>query len=95
MVKKTKKQLIRKILNAIYPINNVKIEKNKRYIGVYNEFFFNNEQVYFERNRIYGGIGYQINGRLTIQTGVLKNFLNVGTMTVFRNFYRLSMTYKY
>ena len=61
-------------LNALYPLNQQSIGPKTWYLSVYNEFFLNNEGVYFEQNRLYAGIGYQINNRLTLQTGWINRF---------------------
>ncbi len=65
-------------LNAIYPINKTTIQKNTLYLSLYNEIFLNNEGVYFEQNRMYVGMGYQINNRVTFQGGFINRFDNFG-----------------
>ncbi len=76
-------------LNAIYPINNSSIKQKTWYLSVYNEFFLNNDGVYFEQNRMFAGIGYQINNRLTAQGGFINRFDNLDTNNkISKNFFQ-------
>jgi len=53
------------------PLNKPKIEKETLFLGLYDEIFINDKNTFFDRNRLYGGIGYQVNKNLSLQTGVL------------------------
>jgi hypothetical protein len=46
------------------------------YLSAYNEIFLNNNQVVFDRNRLYGGLGYQLNRHLRFEIGHMTQFLN-------------------
>ncbi len=39
------------------------------YFSAYNEIFLNTEQNYFDRDRIYGGLGYRFNKMLRLEMG--------------------------
>ena len=41
------------------------------YFSTYNELFLNTESPVFDRNRLYGGIGYQLNDTIKFEVGYL------------------------
>ncbi|MGY0407514.1 MAG: DUF2490 domain-containing protein [Polaribacter sp.] len=51
-----------------------KKEKNNYYISAYNEIFLNTESSVFDRNRVYGGIGYRINKSIRLEAGYMNQF---------------------
>jgi hypothetical protein len=48
-----------------------KKENNKLYLSAYNEVFLNTESAVFDRNRLYGGLGYHINENIRIEAGYM------------------------
>lgn len=46
------------------------------YLSAYNEIFLNNNQVVFDRNRLYAGLGYKLNGKMRFEIGHMTQFLN-------------------
>jgi hypothetical protein len=58
-------------LMLFLPLNKPKIEKGALFLGVYDEIFINSEEEFFDRNRLYGGVGYQLSKNVNIQTGLL------------------------
>ena len=44
------------------------------YFSAYNELFLNTESAIFDRNRLYGGIGYQLNENIKLETGYMNQF---------------------
>ena len=49
----------------------------KYYISAYNEIFINsNEENTFDRNRIYGGLGYKLNSNIKIEMGYMNQIFN-------------------
>lgn len=72
------KNRLRYRLMAFYPINKPTIEKGTIFLGIYDEIFINTQQTYFDRNRLYGALGYQINQLTGIQAGVLHQEVNTG-----------------
>jgi opacity protein-like surface antigen len=49
-------------------------ETNKWYLSAYNEIFLNTESSIFDRNRLYGGIGYKISDTVRIELGYMNQF---------------------
>ena len=43
----------------------------KLYLSAYNEVFLNTESAVFDRNRIYGGFGYQVNKNIRVEAGYM------------------------
>jgi len=49
----------------------------KYYISAYNEIFINsNEENTFDRNRIYGGLGYELNSNIKFEMGYMNQIFN-------------------
>ena len=46
------------------------------YASMYNEVFLNGEQTVFDRNRLYGGLGYKLNPKLKFEVGYMNQFFN-------------------
>ena len=70
---------VRYRLMAKLPLNNSTIEAGTYYVAAYDEIFFSwGEKVTYHRadqNRIFAGLGYQINDRLGVMGGVLHQAL--------------------
>lgn len=74
-------------LNGLLPINNKKIENHTLYASLYDEVFFTNEKPYFERNRVYAGLGYNFNSLFTLQLGWIRQYdLKVVGNSIGKNF---------
>ena len=58
-------------LMLFVPINKPEITPGAIFAGVYNEIFINGEEEFFDRNRLYGGLGYQLSDNINLQTGIL------------------------
>lgn len=56
---------------AFIPLNNMKIEPKTWFLGLYDEVFVNAERTRFDRNRLYGALGYQLNKTTGVQVGML------------------------
>lgn len=63
-------------LMLFVPINKTKIEKGALFLGVYDEVFINNKTTFFDRNRLYGALGYQLNLSTSFQLGVMHQEVN-------------------
>ena len=61
----------RYFLSLNIPLNKKTMEKDAVYLTAYNEIFLNNKKSIFDRNRIYGGLGYVIHKNLRIETAVM------------------------
>lgn len=57
------------------PLNNRTIEKGTLYFTFYDEIFLNGKAKFFDRNRLYGAIGYQMSQGLGLQLGLLNQQL--------------------
>ncbi len=77
-INKEYKSRIRYRLMTFYPINKPVIEKGTIFLGLYDEIFLNTQQTYFDRNRFYGALGYQVNKLTSIQAGMLHQETNAG-----------------
>ena len=51
---------------------NIPFKNSKYYLSAYNEVFLNGESNVFDRNRIYGGLGYQIGKGIKLELGYMK-----------------------
>ena len=66
------KMRLRYFLGLNIPLT--KKENNKLYFSAYNEIFLNTEPAVFDRNRLYGGIGYRINKNIRLEAGYMNQF---------------------
>jgi hypothetical protein len=53
-------------------------EKNNFYVSGYNEIFLNTKSSVFDRNRLYGGIGYHLNKNIRLEAGYMNQFFENG-----------------
>lgn len=74
-VKDDFKLRLRYFLSLNIPINKKVMEKNAVYASAYNEIFLNTEQNQFDRNRLYGGIGYCFNKSIKIEAGIMSQMM--------------------
>ena len=56
------------------PLGDQSNPKNKMYLSAYNEIFLNAESAVFDRNRLYGGLGYRMNKNLRMELGYMNQF---------------------
>jgi hypothetical protein len=61
-------------LSATIPINKKEVEKGAFYINVSDEIFLTNKKPHFERNRLFGAIGYQFTDIFALQTGIMHQY---------------------
>lgn len=66
----------RYFLSLNLPLNNNNVVDNTWYLSAYNEIFINHEQTIFDRNRLYGGLGYRLNKTAKFELGYMNQFLN-------------------
>ena len=59
-------------LMVFFPLNKQKIETGTLYLGIYDELFINDKRSFFDRNRLYGGLGYQYASNIHFQVGLLR-----------------------
>lgn len=71
------KMRLRYFLNLRVPINKTKLEPGAVYVSGYNEIFMDvKKESAFDRNRLYGGLGYQINPALKMELGYMNQFMS-------------------
>lgn len=61
-------------LSTAVPINKKSIEPGAFFFTTFNEIFLTNKAPYFERNRFFIGVGYEISKPLIIQPGYVYQF---------------------
>ncbi len=66
----------RYFLSLNIPVNNPDIVAKTWYVSIYNEIFLNDEQIIFDRNRLYFGLGYKLNNNTKFEFGYMNQFLN-------------------
>lgn len=69
------------------PLNKKELNKNCVYLSAYNEIFIQNNGNYFDRNRIYGALGYYFMDQLKLEIG----FMNQTTLKESRNQFQIAL----
>lgn len=69
---------LRYFLSLNVPLNHKDMSANTFYLSAYDEVFLNTENNIFDRNRLYGGVGYVINKNFKVETGFMAQ--TVGTV---------------
>lgn len=70
---------VRYLVRATIPVNKKTIEKNTVFLTVYDELFIHFSDTPFDRNRLFGAIGYQFLPGSNIQLGYLAQTVNATT----------------
>lgn len=70
---------IRYLLRVTVPLNKKVIEKNTLFLSFYDELFIHLTPTPFDRNRLYGAMGYQFLPNANIQLGYLAQTVNTTT----------------
>jgi hypothetical protein len=76
--KETFKMRYRYFLSARIPLNQRDMGSGALYASAYNELFINDRASLFDRNRLYGGIGYQFNTHTNFELGYMNQFFEQG-----------------
>lgn len=63
-------------LMLLIPLNKSIIEEKTWFLGFYDEVFVNAKKTFFDRNRLYGAMGYQISKNLGTQLGIMHQQVN-------------------
>ena len=74
----------RYFLSINKPINKKTLEKDAIYLSTYNEIFLNDRKTIFDRNRLYGGIGYCINKSIKLEVGYMSQMFEDGNRNQFQ-----------
>ncbi len=75
---------LRYLLGVNIPFNNTTLIKNTVYLSAYNEVFLNTKNSIFDRNRLYGALGYVINNTLKIEVGFMAQTLEKSNRNQFQ-----------
>ncbi len=73
------KMRFRYFLSINIALTNKTLVANTFYLSAYNELFVNDRDNLFDRNRIYGGMGYKISDHINIEVGYMKQLFNRGS----------------
>lgn len=65
----------RYFLGLNIPLNKKTMDKNTIYLSAYNEIFINAESPLFDRNRLYGAVGYVVHKSIKIEAGFMSQTL--------------------
>ncbi len=81
-------------LNISVPLNSESVKPGTVFANVYDEIFFVTEKPSFARNRVYGGIGYQIDENFGIASGYLwqREFAKSGNKNLHFLYLALNLT---
>jgi hypothetical protein len=63
-------------LMLFVPLNKPKIEEGTLFAGIYNEVFLNGKKEFYDRNRLYGALGYQLSKTTSLQVGMMHQQLS-------------------
>lgn len=61
-------------INPIIALGKPKLQPHTFFITAFDEIFLTNKAPHFERNRVFGGIGYQFSKVFTLQTGYVNQY---------------------
>lgn len=74
----------RYFLSMNVPLNHKLMNAKTIYLSVYNEIFLNAENSIFDRNRLYGALGYVINNSIKMEAGFMAQTLENTNRTQFQ-----------
>jgi len=66
----------RYFLSMAFPLWKADETGQELYVTNYNEIFLNTKSDVFDRNRLYGGLGFRLNSSLRFELGYMNQFLN-------------------
>lgn len=73
------KMRFRYFLGIKIPLQNKENRINSFYLSAYNEIFLNTKASVFDRNRVYGGLGYQFLKDLRFELGYMNQIFNTSS----------------
>lgn len=73
------KMRFRYFLGLKIPLQNKADGNNPLYLSAYNEIFLNTKSEIFDRNRLYGGLGYQFSKQLRLELGYMNQFFETSS----------------
>lgn len=69
----------RYFLSLNIPLNHKNMEDNTWYLSVYDELFVQTENTVFDRNRLYGGLGYKLSSSLRFELAYMTQMFSQGS----------------
>ena len=73
------KMRFRYFLGLNIPLQYKEGGKNPLYLSAYNEIFLNTESSIFDRNRVYGALGYKFSDQLKLELGYMNQFFETSS----------------
>jgi len=73
------KMRFRYFLGINIPLQYKENGENPLYASVYNEIFLNTKSSIFDRNRVYGGLGYKFSDQLKLELGYMNQFFETSS----------------
>jgi hypothetical protein len=73
------KMRFRYFLALNIPLNNKELIDKTVYISAYNEIFLNTSGTIFDRDRLYGGLGYRFSKTVKMEIGYMNQFFTNGS----------------
>ena len=77
------KMRFRYFLGLNIPLINKEKEINNYYFSAYNEIFLNSKSSIFDRNRVFAGLGYNINKNVRLEAGYMNQFFETSSRDQF------------
>lgn len=74
----------RYFLSVNKPLNTADLKAKTLYLSAYNEIFLNTTGAAFDRNRLYGGVGYFIKNYIKLELGLMSQMLEKGSRSQFQ-----------
>ncbi len=68
----------RYFVTILVPLKDERLEPGTWYLSAYNELFLNAGQKLFDRNRLYGGLGYKVSRAIRAELGYMNQFFRQG-----------------
>ncbi|KJD33933.1 hypothetical protein PK35_04135 [Tamlana nanhaiensis] len=73
------KMRFRYFLAAKVPLCKTETGDSKFYLSAYNEIFLNTKTSIFDRNRLYGGLGYNFSKNVRVEAGYMNQFFETSS----------------
>ena len=73
------KMRLRYFLSINVPLNKKVIEDKTYYLSAYNEIFINTEGELFDRDRLFGGLGYKLSDDIRFELGYMVQYFQEGS----------------
>jgi len=77
------KMRLRYFLAAKIPLIKAEEGSSKLYLSAYNEVFLNTKSTVFDRNRVYGGVGCQLNKQIRMEAGYMNQLFEASSRDQF------------